>query len=90
MSWATQQNPPRPSYSTEMLKHRFVPFGSLPTSENVNVEDVMDVDEPTSVARTKEKTKEKTKKGDEVKTKKRKVDGETSARKSKKSHHTAS
>ena len=29
MSWTTEQNPPRPAYPEEVLKHRFMPYGSL-------------------------------------------------------------
>ncbi|KAI0345036.1 hypothetical protein BDW22DRAFT_1325995 [Trametopsis cervina] len=80
MSWARQQNPPRPSYPKEMLKHAFVPFGS---TVNTEAEESMALDKPPSAAPP---VKTKAKKDDEIKTKKRKVESDKSARKSKKSH----
>ena len=38
------QNPPRPRYPPELLKHRFVPIGSLPPPANGDVD--MDEDTP--------------------------------------------
>lgn len=44
MSWSTFQNPPRPSYPKELLKHSFMPYGSLaPPKDAV---ETMDVDRP--------------------------------------------
>ncbi|KAJ3553067.1 hypothetical protein NM688_g3821 [Phlebia brevispora] len=36
MSWSTQQNPPRPSYPAELLKHRFMPYGSLASAQGAS------------------------------------------------------
>lgn len=83
MSWAIQQNPPRPSYPKESLKHRFVPFGSLANADEAT--DAMNVDEPLSPHSHKPKIA----KNDEAKAKKRKVEGDGSSRKSKKSHATS-
>ncbi|KAI0093816.1 hypothetical protein BDY19DRAFT_989352 [Irpex rosettiformis] len=84
MSWALRQNPPRPSYPIEMLKHRFVPFGSLGVTDVSEGGDNMNVDE--SLSSKPQKTKGT--KYEEVKVKKRKVESVGSARKSKKSHAT--
>ncbi|KDR81997.1 hypothetical protein GALMADRAFT_264280 [Galerina marginata CBS 339.88] len=45
-STSTQyKNPPRPTYPQEVLKHRFIPFGSVIKNVDENAEDaVMDVD----------------------------------------------
>ena len=75
MSWSTQQNPPRPSYPKEMLKHRFMPVGSLTPAPGQAHSDSMDVDQLTQTI--VEASQEL-----EVKTKKRKVEG--SSKKSKK------
>ena len=80
------QNPPRPSYPKDVLKHTFIPYGAR--SEKTLAEDsVMDVDEietivdkPAEPAPTPKNKPEKTK---ESNGKKRKVDGE-SPKKSKK------
>ena len=78
MSWATGQNPPRPAYPKEVLKHRFMPYGSLaPSKEGIATMDVDSIDE-TSPDKTTATVEEKP-----AKTKKRKTDtGE--AKKSKK------
>ncbi|KAF7799701.1 hypothetical protein EIP86_010943 [Pleurotus ostreatoroseus] len=48
MSWSTLQNPPRPAYPKELLKHRFMPYGSLaPPKDAV---EAMDVDEQQEAA----------------------------------------
>ena len=75
LSWSTGQNPPRPSYPKEMLKHRFLPVGAETPAPAT--EDSMAVDTPVS----------KTAEEGEVKAKKRKVEGSTS-KKSKKSKGT--
>lgn len=75
MSWATHQNPPRPSYPEEMLKHRFMPIGSLAPAPGKA--DSMDVDERSQNPAEAPQVEE------EVKAKKRKVEGST--KKSKKS-----
>ncbi|GJE88020.1 DNA-directed RNA polymerase I subunit RPA34.5-domain-containing protein [Phanerochaete sordida] len=73
-SWATGQNPPRPAYPKEMLKHRFLPIGAeTPAPQG---EDGMDVDVPA----------QKPSEDAESKPKKRKVEGST--KKSKKSKST--
>lgn len=71
MSWSTFQNPPRPSYPKEMLKHRFLPVGAETPAPHGSGS--MDVDAPTQNSAD-----------GEVKAKKRKVDG-SSGKKSKKS-----
>ena len=68
MSWSTLQNPPRPSYPKEMLKHRFLPVGAETPAPNA--EDVMDIDAPT----------QKSAEDGEVKVKKRKAEGSGSKR----------
>lgn len=74
-SWATLQNPPRPAYPKELLKHRFLPVGAeTPAPQG---EDGMDVDAPA------QKSTEDT----ETKSKKRKVEG--SSKKPKKSKSAA-
>ena len=45
MSWSTQQNPPRPSYPKELLKHRFLPVGAETPASQEN-EERMEVDAP--------------------------------------------
>lgn len=87
MSWRTQQNPPRPSYPKEMLKHRFVPFGSL-TSDAANeaVAEGMDMDDlsPSQHTPMTRKTQDGTKGS-----KKRKVEGSSSPRKAKRTSSAA-
>ena len=71
MSWATGQNPPRPSYPKEVLKHRFMPYGSLAPSKGDSAS--MDVDiSPTSPESGKMMDNEKP-----LKSKRRKTEGET-------------
>ncbi|KAF9009580.1 hypothetical protein BDQ17DRAFT_1235514 [Cyathus striatus] len=58
----TYQNPPRPSYAKELLKHKFMPIGSLVGGGEV--EEVMDVDfevPPPSPKKEKKDKKEKEK-----------------------------
>lgn len=67
ISWSTHQNPPRPSYPKELLKHRFMPYGSLAPTEKAA--DAMDVDEPSATASPSKKEK-----SSPVKHKKRKIE----------------
>jgi hypothetical protein len=76
LSWAKQKNPPRPSYPTYMLKHRFVPFGSVAKSAMPTTEDNMDVDLPSPRTR-----RIKAENGDDDKVKKRKIEGRNSPKK---------
>ncbi|KAH9914455.1 uncharacterized protein B0H18DRAFT_1045048 [Fomitopsis serialis] len=72
------KNPPRPRYPLEVLKHRFMPLGSLAST---GAPDAMDVDldvVPVSVSQTKDGPPKKKRKGDGV------------SKKSKKSKATAS
>ena len=71
MSWSTGQNPPRPSYPKEVLKHRFMPYGSLAPAQDGPAS--MDVDTPSESPKSK-----KTKKAEEEspsKSKRRKTEG---------------
>ena len=78
MSWQTHQNPPRPSHPKELLKHRFIPFGSSVTNaDKVDTSNAMDVDEA---------PKDK----DNVpKVKRRKLESEASPKKTKKTRAIA-
>lgn len=84
-SWLTHQNPPRPSYPKEMLKHRFMPAGSLvpePTSTTASANDVdMDISHPPEDIPSVSAEKH----DGEKKPKKRKGEGEAHGKKSKKS-----
>ncbi|KAI0692228.1 hypothetical protein BC835DRAFT_1278121 [Cytidiella melzeri] len=85
MSWSRQQNPPRPSYPKELLKHRFVPFGSLVNASQPKTEEGMDVDEQPLTTQPKRAKVEKLE-DDGTKPKKRKVEGERALRKTGKTH----
>ena len=78
MSWSTGQNPPRPSYPKELLKHRFMPYGSLaPSKDHASSMDVdSQHDVPPLVSQQPEEEKA-------VKPKRRKSEGEAT-KKSKK------
>ena len=86
MSWSTFQNPPRPAYPKEVLKHRFLPVGAeTPTAGD---EDTMEVDMPTpSPPKPSSPAKHKAEDHGESKAKKRKVEGST--KKSKKAKAAA-
>lgn len=86
LSWARQQNPPRSSYPKDMLKHRFVPFGSVTNAAMPPAEESMDVDHPSSSPRTR---RTKTARDDDVKVKKRKAEVEGNSRKKKAHEMTA-
>jgi len=80
----TYQNPPRQSYPKELLKHRFVPYGSLTrndtgvTEEDVEIEVEMDAEKDVMEDGTIPEKKSKKSKG-----KKRKME-EDAPKKSKK------
>jgi DNA-directed RNA polymerase I subunit RPA34.5 len=87
------QNPPRPSYPKDVLKHAFVPYGAR--SEKTQLEDLsMDVDaietsadKPAADAAPTPKVKPtKTKESKESKGKKRKVEGDSPKHKKSKKH----
>ncbi|KAG2132840.1 uncharacterized protein EDB93DRAFT_893901 [Suillus bovinus] len=74
------QNPPRPSYPKELLKHHFVPYGAKPSinSDHMNMDDDGQAeggDTGPSFGESPRKTKES--KVKESKSNKRKVEGET-------------
>jgi hypothetical protein len=81
MSWSTLQNPPRPSYPKEMLKHRFLPVGSeTPTAGD---KDRMEVDDVVPTPKSSLSKNKANGEAEESKTKKRKTEG--SSKRSKKS-----
>ncbi|KAH7905190.1 hypothetical protein BJ138DRAFT_1165247 [Hygrophoropsis aurantiaca] len=73
----THQNPARPSYPKEILKHRFIPYGAetestpaLPAVDDIEMDDPIPKGESIS-------TRKQESKGKEPKGKKRKTEGET-------------
>ncbi|KAH7928156.1 hypothetical protein BV22DRAFT_1083499 [Leucogyrophana mollusca] len=74
----THQNPPRPSYPKEVLKHCFIPYGAqqesaaaLPTADDV------EMDDPTPEGKSTPAGKGKEHKTKESKGNKRRIEGET-------------
>lgn len=76
------QNPPRQSYPNELLKHRFMPYGSLVGAGGVKNDDKMEVDGENefSQVRKGESTStspKESKEAQDAKVKKRKVKGDS-------------
>ncbi|KAI6004917.1 hypothetical protein EDD15DRAFT_1025144 [Pisolithus albus] len=79
------QNPPRPSYPKDVLKHQFVPYGARSQSDILTAEESMDMESLAPPDITSEKPRQEVPQvtGMESKGKKRKKEGE-SPKKSKK------
>ena len=75
----TYQNPPRQSYPKELLKHRFMPYGSLIGNDDSGATQDVDVDMEADGEKgtTAQEGASPEKKPKELKGKKRKVEGDT-------------